>query len=89
MCNYGDIIEQIVALYYIAGKGDYLTNKEKLEEGFYALMDDSELSTDTTKRIWGIVFDIYDRERMDSLPDDSITCLRHDLIEFFNHLSIK
>lgn len=88
MCNYGDVIEQIIALYSIAGKGNYLTDKEKLEKGFYALMDDCELSVDTTKRIWGIVSDIYNRERTDSLQDDSITCLRHDLNEYFNQVQL-
>ena len=84
MCCDEDIIEQIVALYSIAGKGNYITDKEKLEESFYSLMSDCELSISSTKRIWGIISDIYNREKTDSLFDDSIVCLRNDLSAYFN-----
>ena len=84
MDNIDEIIKSLVALYSIAGKGMYLTDYDILKTGVLSFLKECGVPQINQSKIWGIVSDIYNREKNYSLKDDEIIItLEQELYEYF------
>lgn len=84
MDNIDEIIKGLAALYSIAGRGIYLTDYDVLKTGVLSFLKECGVPQINQSKIWGIVSDIYNRERNYSLKDDEIIItLEQELYEYF------
>ena len=87
MNNINKIIEDIETLYNVAGKGKWLTDSDKLKEGYDALVEEINLPYEHSCRIWGIISDVYNKEHIGILSAEPIEYLKNELYDYFKSVN--
>ena len=84
MKSQNEIIDRILAAYAIAGRGK-LYDIDVLEIVFEGLMADFKITPKLKKRLWGIIKDVFNKERNGELfSGDVLEYLKNELNEFMS-----